>query len=117
MYGFNQIKNDLFIVGAELTQVCVGANEIILNFFPDGTSITVFDVQRFLQDNSFMFEPLVDGLQRRIRQIGKTVKKLEVVSNNTAILRMSDGAEIVLKDDTSEFEAVTFQSAGGFTVV
>jgi hypothetical protein len=117
MYGFSQIKSDGFIVGAELTQVCVGANEIILNFFPDGTSITVFDTQGFLENNSFMFEPLVDGLQKRIRQIGKTVKKFEVVSNDTAILWMSDGAEIVLKDDSSEFEAVTFQSSGSITVV
>lgn len=116
MYGFNQIKQNNLLVGAELLQICIGENEIILNFFPDGISITVFDVKGFLENNSFMFEPLV-SVQKRIGQIGKAVHKFTVISNDTAILLMADGAEIVLKDDSSEFESVTIKCAEGVIVI
>ena len=116
MNGFNQMGAGDFLLGAELIQVCVGANEVILNFYPDGTSVTVFDVAGFLLNNKFMFEPLV-GIQRQIRQIGKKVTGFTIINDNTAMIVMSDGAEIVLKDDSPKFEAVTFQHDGKVAVV
>lgn len=110
MYGFNQIRDDKFIVGAELSQVCIGAHEIILNFYPYDISIIISDMLGFLANNAFLFEPLV-GTSRRITQIGKTVCKLSILSNDTAVLLMSDGTEIILKDDSSEYEAVVFKCA------
>lgn len=116
MYGFNQIKDDKFIVGAELSQVCIGAHEIILNFYPYDISINISDMRGFLTNNAFLFESLV-GRSKRIRQIGKTVCKLSVLSNDTAVLVMSDGTEIVLKDDSTEYEAVVFKCAACTIVV
>ena len=116
MYGFsNNIDPEPFI-GAELTQVCIGANEIILHFFPEGVSVTIFDVAGFLTANKFMFDPLL-GPQKRIGQIGKTIEALTVLDGSNAVIRMSDGSEILLKDDSKDFEAVTFQHDGIVTVV
>lgn len=115
MYGFYQIKDENFFVGAELTQVCIGGNEIIMNFFPDGNSITVFNPKVFLADNSFIFEPLT-GIRRGIRQIGKVVDRLAIKDENVAILSFSDGSEIILRDDSAEFEAVALRY-GGRTVI
>lgn len=107
MYGFEQVRNLPLMVGSELLQVCIGGNEVILNFFPDGDSVMIYGVDRFVEDNRFMFEQLL-GSYPRIRQIGKKVVRFTVKSNEVAYMTMSDGSEIVLKDDSAEFEAVTF---------
>ena len=56
MYGFSQLSA-ASLIGAELVQVCVGANEVILNFHPDGTRISIFDAERFFRTNGFMLNP------------------------------------------------------------
>lgn len=116
MYGFNQVRGDALMIGSELLQVCIGGNEVILNFYPEGDSVMIYGLDKFIKDNKFMFESLT-GVHPRIRQIGKRVSQFSVVSNNVAYLTMSDGSEIVLRDDSDEFESVTFNHRGRMIVV
>jgi hypothetical protein len=51
MYGFDQINDKALFRGLELIQVCIGANEAILNVFPDGNRITIFNVNEFIENN------------------------------------------------------------------
>jgi hypothetical protein len=116
MNGFDQNTNLKAYIGSELLQLCIGSNEIILNFFPDGNRITVYNPQAFVLNNIFLFEPLL-GFQRRINQIGKTVTGFSVLSSKSAHLTMSDGSVISFKDDSPDFEAVTFEYDGHTIVV
>jgi hypothetical protein len=94
MNGFSYIAGIDNLIGAELIQVCIGANEIILNFWPDGIRISIWNAELFIQSNSFMFEPLITGHRRRIRQIGKTVESLDIINSRLAVIKMLDGSEI-----------------------
>lgn len=117
MYGFNQIESDSFIVGSELMQICLGANEIILNFFPYGTSINIFNVDSFIYHNNLILENLISINDRKINNIGSKVERLNILNNNAAILIMTDGSEIVLLDDSSDYESMTFQCSEIIIVV
>lgn len=116
MNGFRQIKDKKFFVGSELLQICIGENEIIFNFFPDGNSITIFNVSDFLSDNELLLQPIIN-YQGIISQIGKTVIDFTIIDNNTAMLKMSSGDEVIFKDDSVEFEAITFRCRGQTIVV
>jgi hypothetical protein len=111
MYGFDRIRDKPLMVGSELLQVCIGGNEVILNFYPDGQSVMVYGVEKFVGDNMFLFEALTSSYPR-IRQIGKSVSRFRVESNDVAYLVMSDGSEILLRDDSEEFESMTFTHEG-----
>jgi hypothetical protein len=108
MNNFPNFLSKSPLIGAELVQVCIGLNEIILHFYPDGISITILNMDNFLHQNAIWLKSLLSGDEGR-SPFGKTIKEFFIVNQNTAQVLLSNGDKIILEDNNPAFEAVVFK--------
>jgi hypothetical protein len=108
MNGFDQITDNEFFNGSKLLQICIGSNEISLNFYPNFYEIQILNVNLFMNDNKFLFVNFVcpDFI---INQFDQTVVKLTILDTKTAVITLSDLSEIILRDDSPNYESVVFR--------
>ncbi|QSB44328.1 hypothetical protein IDJ81_13565 [Tsuneonella flava] len=104
------------LVEAELVQVCIGFNELILRFYPDGISITIMSVDRFWKANSKWQNYLTSGDGSR-SPFGKTVIKFDQINDGKWSIHLSNGDSLLLEADETGFESIVFKIDGETYVV
>ena len=109
MNGIDKVSRFVdILVGIELTQICVGFSEIILNFGTDD-QISIF-ASSFFEENSDFLSSIFSG-DPKCSPFGK---KIEHAAVTEEVLRItfSNGSEISLRDDSENFESIRFKVRG-----
>lgn len=115
MKGFRDGKIFDPIKGHELTQVCIGANEVILRFHPD-SSITVFSLDRFYEDNDeFINDVLKNNIEKSV--FGKKIEDFHIENKQIAYLTLSENYKIKLTDDSEQYESIVVSGKFGDIVI
>jgi hypothetical protein len=106
MYGFSDSSELHSLLGAELLQICIGRNEVILNFFPDNTKITISSIDAFFRDNINILDGVFvnEGYNRNI--IGDKISGITVQDRQHLLIEFSGGLNLLLTDDSEQYEAV-----------
>lgn len=114
MYGFPDNDALSFLRGAELSQICIGKNEIIFNFIPEGIRITITSLGEFYYYNRKHFS----SIENIIRLIGKKIDSLETSDNKKRLeINLSDKDNIVLIDDSHQFESIIIEAKNNTLVI
>lgn len=117
MYGLNKNEDLRLMVGATLTQVCVGANEIILNF-DKPISVTIL--------SDFSVSMKGDGAVRYEDTRRGSVSLMNLIGHEMTNARATDGGGVVLEfgsealelfDISKEYESFWLQMADKQIVV
>ena len=108
MYGLPEDVNLDFFLGATLIQVCVGENEVILNFHPEisvmiagSVGVTGPDSTQRVLDDARAAGAAILGV------LGASVSKVSGTPDGTLRLSCSDGTVLEIYDSWEEFESYT----------
>lgn len=112
MHGFNDSIPFKHLIGLTMTQICVGANEIILRF-DDNSSILVQSLGRFLLDNQL---ETPEGRLLIPIGLGEAVEESAML-NKSCVKITFRGGSLLLRDDSDQFESIVFELAGILYVV
>jgi hypothetical protein len=118
MYGLPADVDLTFLTGAMLTQVCVGQNEVILNFDNDSSIMIAGDVR--------LLPP--DQLQQELQEapaigaavvvlLGRTLQSAQGDATGTTTLQWDDGSTLDLRDSWPDWESYTISHSGTTIVV
>jgi hypothetical protein len=119
MHGLDKDTNLAFLLNAEVHQVCIGAHDAIIRC--DGVSFSIegqFTLCRKDGDANAVKRgeyPLTAGCISHL--IGASVRGYEVREGGTLVLRFSNGDELLLFDDSLEYESYHISSQHGTIVV
>jgi hypothetical protein len=108
MYGFPSTDELRALEGAELVQICIGRNEIILNFFPESTSILVNSIEALLDNNSTVFY----NINSMNRLLGGRIIRTSALGTHQLEIHFTNGGTLRLIDDSDQFESVVIRTAG-----
>jgi Family of unknown function (DUF6188) len=119
MYGIPHDIDLSFLVGAELIQVCVGSNQIQMQFVPDRLSILV------VSDLTLLAPPepakVVTQFPRDagalLPLLGRKVAGWKRSSDRTLDLTFDDGVCLTLSDDSDHYESFEISGPRGLLVV
>jgi len=105
MYGLDKTVDLAFLVGKQLTQVCIGLYQLILNF-EDGISISVEGV--FEYDGTT--GSAGDGGPHHaacslLDAIGKEPEEVQVIDGGTLVLKFRNGGDLRLVDSNEATES------------
>jgi Family of unknown function (DUF6188) len=118
MYGLLPDINLAFLYNKVLLQVCIGLNELILNF-EDSTSITIICPitisatnrrQQVYEDHRRAVSPIVSLL-------GQSIAKSVSHPDGTLKLTFSGGCSLTLHDDSNNYESYSIKCGESLIVV
>ncbi len=107
-----------FLLGLPLFQVCMGANEVILNF-DDDVSITVEATISFrdTSGNETTYSNLPSAAPALVKLLSSNIDWLSMEGNGTLSLRFVTGSTLVIHNDSEMFESYHVKRAGEVYVV
>lgn len=118
MYGLPADVNLDFLVGARLTQVCVGQNEVILNFDTDASIMIASDV--LIAPGELPSQDLGDAAAigaALLPLLGQTLQSASGETGGTTTLTWRGGVMLEIRDTWPEWESYTISHAGQTIVV
>lgn len=107
MYGLPLDTDLRFLEERALQQVCIGANEAILNF-DDGVSLTIqTDVAHMSPEGNLiaLYRSILPSVPTLVGLINATVKNARAMSPGTLVLRFSTGDVLEIYDSSTEYES------------
>jgi len=118
MYGLANMTNLNFLRSIRLIQVCIGKNEIILNF-DDNTSITIMSSITFCIDGGegIVTNSFSDAAQHLINFIDHTIQAVQLEGSGVFKLRFSNNSSFQLSDDSQHYESYIIKKSNGETIV
>jgi hypothetical protein len=118
MYGLPEDVDLSFLIRASLTQVCVGENEVILNFEPDISIMSASSVTVELSaDDKQTYESARDFGRRAIEFIGDIIGQASAVPGGTTRILWTSGRVIELLDTWPQYESYTIRHGESLIVV
>ena len=113
-----------FLVGGQLTQLCIGGCDVILRF-DDKISITMMGDDAtedyFQHKTASPSSSAVKGMPGRavslVSLIGATVQKVVAENNTTLAIYLSNAEELRIFDTSDSYESFTVDGAPGGTIV
>lgn len=117
MYGLSKERDLSFLLGSELLQVCIGRNEVILNFTADIaiTVMSAFSVRNLESVRDFD-EPMAGALEW-VQLLHDTVVEASATDGGGLELRFASGRSVTLLDDSPQFESFWIRFSGGEIIV
>ena len=101
-----------FLVGLEVTQICVGQNELILRCHPIG-AITIEGEWRLLNTEGVEVDQRIDHSERETSRIhkllGERIDEYKIVSDRLLELRFSGGWVLLVEDSSDQYESFSIQ--------
>ncbi len=107
-----------FLIGQTLLQVCIGENEVILNFY-GSISITIFcdfDIQA-ATGKAEAFEDPRTAASALVQLISEDVVKISNQNNGTITLWFTGGKMLAFHDTHEMYESYVIQNGDDFYVV
>lgn len=119
MYGLPEGIDLSFFVGATLVQVCIGENEVILNF--DGeVSLMCSSSVRYAgagKTESLLLADAKLAGAAVLDLLGSNVTEVSAARDGTLALTWSAGDRLELSDSWTEYESYTIRHGDQFIVV
>jgi hypothetical protein len=117
VYGLTPDVDVSFLAGAELQQVAVGQNEVILNF-GSRVSVTVASDLRLSSphDQGDLITDAPTAGSALIALLGSTVLQATGI-DGTLTLKWSDAGTLAVYDSSPDYESYTITHDGGIIVV
>lgn len=118
MYGFSSDTNVDFFVGAQLSQVCVGENEVILHCHPS-ISVMIASTVRLTEPNTTqrLLEDSRETGSALLPLLGSVVSDVSATPDGTLRLHWSSEHVLEILDSWEEFESYTIQHGDATIVV
>lgn len=119
MYGLPKSVDLSFLVGATLIQVCVGENEVVLNFDGDISVMSASSV-RYAQAgerDAVLFEEARPAGQVLLGLLGTAISEVANYGDGTVGLLWSSGERVELLDSWKEYESYTIRHGDLLIVV
>ncbi len=107
MYGFPDSQALEFLNGAEFSQICIGKNELIFNFYPEKIRILITSVDSFYECN----KPIFSNIDHILELLGNQITNISTIDKQTLKITTGNGSSIILKDDSDQYESVVISSA------
>ena len=118
MYGLPESVDLGFLSGSTLVQICVGENDLILNFYKD-VSITVESCVG-CEDGSGAVQRFGDFRQAAgmlFAFLGQDVRVAVRASQTTLVLEFESGKRIEIYDDSEQFESFVIRYEGKYHII
>lgn len=103
MYGFSVENLPTFLIGRELLQICVGANDIILNF-DDRVRILISTKLPFVNDNE---DFLKNSYKDDVKIFGCKLSGM-TIKNGKLLIQFENETILQLTDDSENYESIVF---------
>ena len=118
MFGLPRDLDLGFLIGADLIQVCIGANEVILNFFMD-ISITIMSKFRVrgASGPDAVFEDAPSSAASLIEFLSDSITDVFGQQNGTLRLLFKGGGLIEIYDDSKCYESYLIKHGPDIHVV
>ena len=118
MYGLPE-KTDLsFLKGKQLLQVCIGYNEVILNFDGDLSILAQTDIgHRSSQLPIAIYETSIAAAPVLVRFLHQSVANASAGPPGTLILEFSNGESLEIYDTSSHYESYKINYDGKTIIV
>ena len=118
MYGLPGNTDLSFLRDKSLLQVCIGFNEIILNF-GENISITAHtDITHFSHGNTVaLYSNSVAMAPMLVRFLHQKVDRTSIQAPGTLILHFSNNESLKIHDNSSQFESYQISHDGKVIVV
>jgi hypothetical protein len=118
MHGFSGKLDFSLLNGSIVQQVCLGQYETQVHLYPDGslslkgTYVHKIGTREIIRDRSS------HGSNELDRLLGQAITAVTMVSPKMLSISFSNGDELVLIDDSDQYESfVIASSRGGFIVI
>jgi hypothetical protein len=107
-----------FLLGLPLSQVCMGANEVILNFDAN-VSITIEAMISFrdTSGNQVSYSNLRSAAPALVAQVSSSIDGLSMEENGTLSLRFGTGCTLLIHKGSDMFESYQVKRADEVYVV
>ncbi|PZS17246.1 MAG: hypothetical protein DLM57_08820 [Pseudonocardiales bacterium] len=108
MYGLPPDVDLSFLDGATLIQVCVGENEVILNFHPDSSIMIASSVQLTGPEYApRLIESARDTGTALLEVLGGIVSRAAALPAGTTTITWTSGHELQILDTWPQYESYT----------
>ena len=118
MFGLSPDTDLNFFVGRTLIQICIGENDLILNF-SENVSISMMSSIRLttpkLANN--IFEDFKIASSAIVKLLGQSIKHAAGTSEGTLTLEFNDGDCLTIFDDSKQYESYTIRHNDQLIVV
>ena len=118
MYGLSENTDLSFLRGKQLLQVCIGYNEVIMNFDRDLSITAQTDIGHksaklpgTIYKTSIAVTPVLVGF------LHESVANVSVAPPGTLVLEFSNGETLEIHDTSSQYESYTINYEGKIIVV
>jgi len=118
MYGLPRDLDLSFFLEKTLLQVCVGANELILNFH-DRVSITVMSSIGLALSNGVhrKYESFPEAAGIVVGLLDQTIASATAGDDGTLSLQFHGGGQVDIYDDSKQYESYTITSGDRLFVI
>ncbi len=118
MYGLPPDMDLDFLCGCELIQICVGANECILNFHPDLSILITSQIGYLNSGGEYKrFIHFPDAVASISVLLGQQISAVTGHPDGTLRLFFASNARLDLFDDSKQFESYVIKGKGQLIVV
>jgi Family of unknown function (DUF6188) len=119
MYGLpSDPKLDVALKGQTLVQVCVGTNDLFLNFSGDVSIGVYFCIASGSSHDTLVSRSdFVEASQDLLKVLSVDVREVTWNKNGTIMITFDTGFLIELHDDSQQFESYTIRTSSGLIVV
>ena len=116
MYGSLEGQDLSFLIGAQLIQVCIGENDVVLNMHPDVSMMIASNVSvTAKQGETSTLESSLDIGTAMAKLLGSSVVEVTGESDGTLVLGWSLGSVTRILDTWADYESYTIRH--GETVI
>lgn len=89
-----------------LIQVCIGENEVILNFHPDARILATVPIVVSHQDGVYgVYSNKTDDVRMLICLLGMRIQSVSMADQSTIQLNLDSGAQIKIADAGEDYES------------
>ena len=120
MYKFPDITQLSGLVHKRISQICIGENELILNFDGDSrlTVFSTFGVSNCGQEIQW-FDSFVSGSNHVMSLLGQSISSLKIDADSNARMQVgfANGSVLHLTDEFDSYESLLINIDGRIIVV
>jgi hypothetical protein len=118
MYGLPSDPNIEVLKNESLIQICIGENDLILNF-SGNISLAVYSSVGLGQSNNSMtsFTDFIAVSPQLLRLLSRKVLDVKWDKDGTISIKFENNAIVEVYDDSEQFESYTIRMPSGLVVV
>lgn len=123
MYGLEKTASLSLLISKELTQLCFGQNEIILNFLGDVSITATSTVKVELTEDAkrrgyaIITDDFREAAQPLLSLLSRSIRAIDIVDERHLLLDFGDGHTLCVMDDSEHYESYVIRIGPAVIVV